>query len=46
MSFDSASYAIGKENGEGRVVIKEGEEYDFLDAERDGNIEIEEVENG
>ena len=45
MSFDSASYVIGKENGEGRVVIEEGEDYNFLDIEGDGNIEIEEVEN-
>lgn len=45
MSFDAASYVIGKENGEGRVILKEGEEYNFLDIEGDGNIEIEEVEN-
>lgn len=46
MSFDAASYVIGKENGEGRVTIKEGEEYNFLDTEDNGNIEIEVAENG
>ena len=45
MIFDTASYVIGKENGEGRVILKEGEEYNFLDTDDNGNIEIEEVEN-
>ena len=46
MSFDAASYVIGKENGEGRVILKEGEEYKFLDTEDNGNIEIKGAENG
>ena len=45
MSFDAASYIIGKEDGEGKVIFEDGEEYTFTDAENDGNVVIEKKED-
>ena len=45
MSFDAVSYIIGKEDGEGKVTLEDGEEYTFTDAESNGNVVIAKKED-
>ena len=42
--MDITSYILGQKSGKGSVVIEEGTDYTFTDAETDGNIVIEEAE--
>lgn len=43
--FDIVSYVMGQRNGRDEVIIEEGGDYTFTDANSDGNIVIEEADN-
>ena len=45
MSFDAVSYVLGHASGEGHVILKGDEDYEFLDPENNGNIEIVKEDN-